>query len=428
MQAHILLTRRRIVIALSTIWLLSTSLAVPVAVFDRTRRMGDEKVYCVLSLANTYDAHIVRWRIYKYLEFLILFLCPLIVQVVLYIRIQGKLRENTFQFDSKAVDNKNRNGNENENQTCRSNNTIKSRQRVIRMLTICVVIYFISFTPAQILLIYDTIASKPFHQTWLFRTFMLTLVFMNSAANPVIYCLCSETYRARFGVMYGCIKERERRMEQRSARGSTLRSVSSRTQSLRLTVQTSEDKPEVCQLEPVNENDILLPEAWDLVIFAAQIWALKLKDQKFIVLVIKCLLCLGKRCICPINNHGYTPVIVLFVSHCPLSQWTIDVNGSMHPCVMLWKPYISPVGFNHDVEANASNNYFSQTDATLRMEYIPDCSANLTHAWRTEVNLSQILIVFYLHRHTKYWPLSLLYHQTKYSRLALARSSSCKNW
>ena len=269
MQAHALLTKRRITIATCIIWVISVACALPTAIFLTVRQMSDSKSYCILALSDSREKHLKLVPIYKYLEFGLYFAAPLITQVILYFLISKRLRASTnklrisldhtkqqirrsneeasliknctnkSQYSTTEIDPENQVGqigqegdttpynNPKKRQSMpdwRSSNTIKSRQHVIKMLTACVVVYFISYTPAQILLFYDTFSKQKFHQTWLFRAAMLSLVFINAAANPIIYCICSQTYRSRFRVMYCCDKEKSRRARRLKALDSTIRS------------------------------------------------------------------------------------------------------------------------------------------------------------------------------------------------------------
>jgi thyrotropin-releasing hormone receptor len=57
------------------------------------------------------------------------------------------------------------------------------------MLIASVTIYFLSYSPHQILLIYNTFSEVEFGATWVFFVFVTILAYVNSAANPVIYVL-----------------------------------------------------------------------------------------------------------------------------------------------------------------------------------------------------------------------------------------------
>lgn len=268
MQAHALLTRRRITIATCTIWLVSIACALPTAIFLTVRQMEDGKSYCILALSESRSTHLKLYSIYKYLEFGIFFAAPLVSQVTLYVLISKRLRASTNRLRISLDHSKQRNKQKTDESSplnganksqyvttemsgggqnsypsedgntfskimskkrqsiadWRSSNTIKSRQHVIRMLTACVAVYSISYTPTQVLLFHDTFSKQPFHRSWLFRAILISLGLLNAAANPIIYCACSQTYRSRFRVMYCCDKENTRRGRRLRALDSTIRS------------------------------------------------------------------------------------------------------------------------------------------------------------------------------------------------------------
>jgi len=72
------------------------------------------------------------------------------------------------------------------------------------MLIVSVLLYFISYSPHQVLLIYNTFSPSPFHQNWGFLVGVTVLAYLNSAGNPIIYCLFSERYRRKFRSIFSC--------------------------------------------------------------------------------------------------------------------------------------------------------------------------------------------------------------------------------
>ena len=66
------------------------------------------------------------------------------------------------------------------------------------MLIASVTIYFISYSPHQVLLFYNTFAKARFEQTWVYVVFVTAMGNINSAANPVLYCIFSQNFRQKF--------------------------------------------------------------------------------------------------------------------------------------------------------------------------------------------------------------------------------------
>ena len=75
---------------------------------------------------------------------------------------------------------------------------IKARKGVVKMLMVSVTIYFISYSPHQILLFYNTFSHAPFHQTWVFLVLVTAMGYINSAANPILYSIFSQKFREKF--------------------------------------------------------------------------------------------------------------------------------------------------------------------------------------------------------------------------------------
>ena len=113
-----------------------------------------------------------------------------------------------------------------------TSDAFQARKGVIKMLMVSVAIYFLSYSPNQILLYYKMFSSVEFERTWVFHVLTMTLAYVNSAANPVLYCVFSAKFRTKFTQMF-------RRLVCYS-RGRRARRVESR-ESTRRTVHTSTD-------------------------------------------------------------------------------------------------------------------------------------------------------------------------------------------
>jgi hypothetical protein len=86
----------------------------------------------------------------------------------------------------------------------RSSEALQARKGVVKMLIVSVVVYFISYSPKQILLIYDTVHPSDFHENWTVHVFTMIVCYINSAANPVLYSIFSQNFRKNFKVVH-CI-------------------------------------------------------------------------------------------------------------------------------------------------------------------------------------------------------------------------------
>ena len=83
---------------------------------------------------------------------------------------------------------------------------LKSRRSVIKMLSVVVLIYFISFSPqVLVFILFDTNAIRPvpkFIQTSYFVALTMLLVTISSASNPIVYAIFSSKFRQSFARLF----------------------------------------------------------------------------------------------------------------------------------------------------------------------------------------------------------------------------------
>jgi thyrotropin-releasing hormone receptor len=56
----------------------------------------------------------------------------------------------------------------------------------------------------QVLLFFNTFSSMSFGDSWMFLVLTTTLAYINSAANPLLYCVFSENFRSKFKNILQC--------------------------------------------------------------------------------------------------------------------------------------------------------------------------------------------------------------------------------
>jgi len=66
------------------------------------------------------------------------------------------------------------------------------------MLIASVSVYVVSYSPAQIPVFYNLVSSTPFRANWTFLVLLMTLSYINSAVNPVLYSVFSHNFRHLF--------------------------------------------------------------------------------------------------------------------------------------------------------------------------------------------------------------------------------------
>ena len=90
----------------------------------------------------------------------------------------------------------------------KDSDAIKARKGVVKMLIATVVVYFLSYAPVQVPLFYNMASTTPFKQNWSFLVLVMTLGYVNSAANPILYSIFSRNFRLKFAqILCRCRKD-----------------------------------------------------------------------------------------------------------------------------------------------------------------------------------------------------------------------------
>lgn len=201
-QAHIVCSRRHTLLAIGVIWPLSILCGLPTIFFNTLRSLAPS-VPVTLCLIHFPGDHVTGSAVYKGSEFVVFFLVPVVVQVALYCVIGRRLFVGTADLHRKMR------VTDGVNQKERDPEAIRSRRGVVKMLIASVVVYFVSYAPAQVPLFYNLLADHPFRSNWAFLVLLMTLSSANSAANPVLYAAFSQNFRHRFKRVL-CLFRRQR--------------------------------------------------------------------------------------------------------------------------------------------------------------------------------------------------------------------------
>ncbi|GAB1606182.1 neuropeptide receptor 15 [Argonauta hians] len=190
-KAHILCSKKKVILTIICIWPIALICGLPTVIYNGLRFGHPTLIFCTLMFPKPYE---IMYRIlYKYTEAFIYFYFPIAIQIVLYSIIARRLfvsaKELTTRFQMRP---------ENNRKSEKSHEAVKARRGVVKMLMACVIIYVLSYLPPQILLFYNTFAAKRFESTWSFRVFSISLSYINSAANPVLYSIFSQNFRKKF--------------------------------------------------------------------------------------------------------------------------------------------------------------------------------------------------------------------------------------
>ncbi|KAF7491814.1 Thyrotropin-releasing hormone receptor [Sarcoptes scabiei] len=78
-----------------------------------------------------------------------------------------------------------------------------SRVQVVKMLGVVVAVFATLWLPYRALVVYNSFSFPPYMELW-YLMFAKTMIFVNSAINPIIYSACSMKFRREFRRMLTC--------------------------------------------------------------------------------------------------------------------------------------------------------------------------------------------------------------------------------
>ena len=202
-KAHIFCSRRHILMVIGCIWPFALLCGLPTALLNQVMSPHPSVPVdlCIMHFPGHNENHQMA---FKLAEFVMYFLFPIIIQIVMYTIVCKHLFVGTEHLHRKqAVENK---GGRHKQ---KDSDAIKARKGVVKMLVAIVIVYFLSYAPAQIPLFYDIASSTPFKRNWAFLVFLMTLGYVNSAANPILYSIFSQNFRRKFQRMLCCCIKHE---------------------------------------------------------------------------------------------------------------------------------------------------------------------------------------------------------------------------
>ncbi|XP_063435497.1 neuropeptide receptor 15-like [Mytilus edulis] len=200
LKAHILCTRRHTMVTMVSVWFVAVGFGIPTTIFVTVVPVGINASLCFCRLVfPEAEPNKDMFFTFKYMESVIFYFLPLLIQLLCYVIIGKHLFLSVEALQSNLT-----NKGHARDDNGRLREAIKTRRGVVKMLIASVTIYFLSYSPHQILLIYDTVSERPFSGTWVFVVFVTILAYVNSAANPVIYCIFSQNFRKNFATIIFC--------------------------------------------------------------------------------------------------------------------------------------------------------------------------------------------------------------------------------
>ncbi|XP_005091615.1 neuropeptide receptor 15 [Aplysia californica] len=188
-----LCTRKKIVGIIMVTWPVSALCALPVLLYNVTVQTGPNMEHCKILLPGSNKRR--SFLLYKYLEAAFFYFLPMLIQVVLYSITCKRLFSSNKQLSTKLQSSRYKTNGRNKDD---DSDTKKARIGVVKMLIASVSLYFISYSPLQIHLIYSTFARSSILQSWEFFAFVMIITHVNSAANPILYGIFSQNFRRNF--------------------------------------------------------------------------------------------------------------------------------------------------------------------------------------------------------------------------------------
>ncbi|XP_059163391.1 neuropeptide receptor 15-like [Physella acuta] len=179
-KAHILCSRARVAVVVACIWPLSLAAGTPTLLFNEMEEgsRGTKVKLCHIRFPRKpFDYFLV----FKYIEFVIFYVVPLIIQITLYAKVSTQL----FNASDKL-------------RRERASDALLARKGVVKMLMMSVVVYFLSYSPQHVLLVYRSFKHNDFHDMWTLNVLVSVIAYMNSAANPILYSIFSQNFRTNF--------------------------------------------------------------------------------------------------------------------------------------------------------------------------------------------------------------------------------------
>lgn len=205
-EAHIVCNRRRIICVICVVWPLALLTGIPTVLFNTVKSAHSKSPwrFCMMRFPNN---HKLYYLIYKFGEFSVFYFAPLILQLVLYCIITKHLFLGSEHLHRPVMTSWSEHGCRAE----RSSDALQARKGVVKMLIMSVLVYFLSYSPHQIMLFYNTISPRPFPDTWSYHVFVMVIAYVNSSANPVLYSIFSQNFRRRFNyILCSTVEENSR--------------------------------------------------------------------------------------------------------------------------------------------------------------------------------------------------------------------------
>lgn len=207
MKAQTVCTVKRAKKIILGVWLFACSYCSPWLGLTTTAAVyykGHENIEtCTFALSRHH------YRSYFFADIILFYVVPLLLSCVLYGLMARVLFTSNFSSKANGTDSK------------KSNTNSSSRVQVVKMLVVVVAVFATLWLPYRVLLVYNSFAQHRYMELW-YLMFCKTMIFINSAINPILYNAMSIKFRRAFKRMLSCGAGGR---GQRDSRGGTERNI-----------------------------------------------------------------------------------------------------------------------------------------------------------------------------------------------------------
>ncbi|XP_014664079.1 PREDICTED: neuropeptide receptor 15-like [Priapulus caudatus] len=190
-HAHLWCSRGRVLTIIGCIWPVALGFACPNLMYHRLIAVmphNPDFTPCLMDFPSARASYT-----FQFSQFTFFYLIPMLLQAALYARISHRLFASVGKLQATQKSLGNGGGGKKE-----MSDALKARKGVVKMLIVAVIVYFVSFSPHQVLLFYRRFAHSQFQETWTILIFVNIMAYCNSAANPLLYSVFSQKFRSKF--------------------------------------------------------------------------------------------------------------------------------------------------------------------------------------------------------------------------------------
>lgn len=194
MKVHLLCSRRKVIWWACFLWLTAMAASSPYAVWSEIKVNPRTKIaYCIWGIRLSVNTKLTL----RASECVVFYFVPLVLIVVLYSFVSATLWSRDQQLHEGRSDSG-------------PSETLKTRQNVVKMLIVCICVYFICYSPIQAIIISTVLFGKTVRFGMSAELALHFLAYSCSAANPIVYTLYSHRFRRKFAQLLCCRRNYER--------------------------------------------------------------------------------------------------------------------------------------------------------------------------------------------------------------------------